>query len=109
MTTTRPTAAEDEYFRQQEADRRRDDAWDNLQANSRQDRAARERAKEAALRPCPACKLPLGKRTLRGVEVDACSSCHGVWLDAGELERLTQPTAGLLARLAAKWRGGLAQ
>ena len=27
-----------------------------------------------------------------GVSIDVCDNCHGVWLDAGELDRLTHKT-----------------
>lgn len=39
---------------------------------------------------CPACRGPMDRRNYRrvsGVLVDACPA-HGVWLDAGELERI---------------------
>ena len=41
MTTNRAHAAEDEYFRKQEAERRQDDAW-KLQRNARAERAEHE-------------------------------------------------------------------
>ena len=37
---------------------------------------------------CPVCKEPLVVLELEQVEVDYCTSCDGVWLDAGELELL---------------------
>lgn len=39
---------------------------------------------------CPTDKSVLARRDLSGVEVDACLSCGGVWLDGGELERLQE-------------------
>ena len=37
---------------------------------------------------CPICGTPMQKRVVNdGVELDFCD-WHGVWLDAGELERL---------------------
>ena len=36
---------------------------------------------------CPRCGKPLAHETYEGVAVDVCLSC-GVWLDAGELERI---------------------
>ena len=47
---------------------------------------------------CPVCGIAMQKRIVRdGIEIDFCD-WHGVWLDAGELERLhamqgTVPTA----------------
>lgn len=39
---------------------------------------------------CPVCKDSVLKMTeKKGVEIDCCPSCRGVWLDWGELTRLT--------------------
>ncbi len=37
---------------------------------------------------CPACNDPMLVLEYEEVEVDYCVSCHGLWLDAGELELL---------------------
>ena len=39
---------------------------------------------------CPVCKDPMIVLELEQVEVDYCTSCAGVWLDAGELELLLE-------------------
>ena len=36
---------------------------------------------------CPGCKAPMAPRPYRGVEIDQCSACRGVWFDTGELAR----------------------
>src|SRR5689334_4834511 len=36
--------------------------------------------------PCPACDGTLTEVLLGNVHVDYCSSCHGIFLDRGELE-----------------------
>jgi Zn-finger nucleic acid-binding protein len=43
---------------------------------------------------CPECREPLIVVELEGAEVDHCLTCHGTWLDAGELELLME-RAGL--------------
>lgn len=35
---------------------------------------------------CPACKETLVILELHGIEIDYCTQCFGIWLDAGELE-----------------------
>ena len=38
---------------------------------------------------CPVCKTPdllLSER--EGIEIDYCSTCRGIWLDRGELDKL---------------------
>lgn len=37
---------------------------------------------------CPACKEILFTVEYEEVELDYCGACHGVWLDAGELDLL---------------------
>ena len=37
---------------------------------------------------CANCKNPMITAELENVEIDFCSGCGGVWLDAGELESL---------------------
>lgn len=46
---------------------------------------------------CPRCETTiLDERDRDGIVVDVCSSCRGIWLDRGELEKLiTQATQDL--------------
>jgi Zn-finger nucleic acid-binding protein len=37
---------------------------------------------------CPVCKNAMITMELAGVEIDYCTGCGGVWLDAGEMETL---------------------
>ena len=39
---------------------------------------------------CPRCSSPLHPRVKKGVEIDYCNSCGGIWLDAGELDKIVQ-------------------
>ena len=75
----RKKSLEEEYFRRQEQE-----AIEKLRA----EREA-EAARAAALK-CPRCDGILSEMSYEDVLVDRCGSCHGVWLDAGELERLTE-------------------
>jgi len=42
----------------------------------------------------PASGQPMIVFKYRGVEIDYCASSHSVWLDAGELEKILQKSAG---------------
>lgn len=42
---------------------------------------------------CPVCDARLREVTRRGVEVDICPECKGVWLERGELEKLVELAA----------------
>lgn len=37
---------------------------------------------------CPYCDVPMKAINRRGVEIDVCPECKGVWLDRGELDKL---------------------
>jgi hypothetical protein len=39
---------------------------------------------------CPACKSAMIVLELAEVEIDYCTDCGGIWLDAGELELLLE-------------------
>lgn len=38
---------------------------------------------------CPKCQIPMREREQDGLIIDICPQCRGVWLDAGELEKLS--------------------
>jgi len=89
-----------------EDDRSREDDW--FRENERQllevarvarekrerERAEREKAEERQrLRDlhfmrCPKCGHGMSEEDVGGVRIDRCSSCEGVFLDAGELDQL---------------------
>ncbi len=49
------------------------------------------RSSEAvAVMPCPICKTGLTMSDRQGVEIDFCSTCRGVWLDRGELDKIIE-------------------
>lgn len=37
---------------------------------------------------CPLCEVSMKEVERRGVLIDVCPECKGVWLDKGELEKL---------------------
>jgi len=64
---------------------------------------------------CPKCESPeLAAATVRGIEVDRCPQCHGIWFDPKELATLMassvadlEPLADGKANPAANARTGL--
>ena len=47
-----------------------------------------QRVKQLHFMKCPKCGHDLAESDLEGVNVDQCSFCEGVFLDAGELDSL---------------------
>ena len=43
---------------------------------------------------CPRCGGSLKEGKFEDVSIDTCEKCAGVWLDAGELQQLTQREKG---------------
>lgn len=41
-------------------------------------------------RPCPRCGHTLQSQLVKGVRLDMCSDCQGLWLDQGELNQLLE-------------------
>jgi Zn-finger nucleic acid-binding protein len=39
---------------------------------------------------CPHCEAVLSITERKGVEIDYCPKCRGVWLDAGELDKILE-------------------
>ncbi len=37
---------------------------------------------------CPKCDKELNEKMYRGIQVDSCSTCEGMWLDCEELDEL---------------------
>ena len=47
---------------------------------------------------CPGCGGLMDLDKVADVEVDHCTSCHGVWLDAGEMDRIAARGEDALAQ-----------
>ena len=92
----KPSDKEDEYFARLEAERRRKVA-EERQARTLQEERERERALH--FMKCPKCGMPLEEIAFGDVHVDKCFNCEGVWLDNGELDRITSKDPGFMGRL----------
>jgi hypothetical protein len=74
-------AREDQYFA--ERDRK---LVDRLRQEKSRERE--EEHRQVARMRCPKCGESLVGRKLRGVTVEECPSCFGLWLDKGELDEI---------------------
>ena len=92
----KPSEKEQEYFAKLEIQRR-------LHAQAQQAQALAEdekkRLRDLHFLHCPKCGTKLAEAGMEGVTVDICPACHGVWLDEGELEKLTTGPKSLFASL----------
>ncbi len=79
----RGKALENEYFRQQEQE---------LIAKMKTKLTGE--AKNASHRDCPKCDGKLVETDYENIKMDVCNTCHGVWLDAGELAQVLHKDEG---------------
>ena len=89
----KPSEKEEEYFFRLEFERRKKIEEEKLALLSEQEKL---RLKELHHMHCPKCGHNLIEINYVDILVDKCSNCNGVWLDAGELEQISQLGQGKL-------------
>lgn len=77
----RRRALEEEYIR-----RRDRESLTRLREALREE--AHARGLGGSTMDCPRCDGTLKTETFDDVQIDRCDTCHGIWLDAGELEEI---------------------
>jgi len=81
----KPSSTEDEYFAREEIEKMRKLA---IQQKAELEAKELEALKQLHYMKCPKCGFDLHTITRGKLELDTCFHCHGIWLDAGEMERL---------------------
>jgi len=87
---------EEEYFVKLELERRRKAEEEKQKRHAEEEK---KKLKELHHMRCPKCGMELFEIDYKGVKIDNCSNCSGIWLDAGELEiiaKLEKRTVGKL-------------
>jgi len=84
----KPTQSEEEYFVREDAEKKRKIA---LQLKKETQTNEQQRLRDLHWMRCPKCGMQMQEVKLRGVDVDVCFACNGVFLDKGELEHLQKP------------------
>jgi hypothetical protein len=81
----KPSSTEEEFFAREEIEKKR-----KLALQQAEEMAAKRREELMQLHhmKCPKCGMDLQTLTKGKVEIDTCFNCHGVWLDAGELDQI---------------------
>ena len=94
--TTKPSHTEEEYFTRVEAEKKKKLSEDKLKKLSEEERQG---LKKMHWMHCPKCGMDLHPIPYKGVTIDKCFSCHGVYLDDGELEKIAGEGGGFLTGL----------
>ncbi len=92
----KPTESEEEYFARIEFEKRK-----KLEVEKQAQFLEEEKGnlKKLHYMHCPKCGMQLIEIDYKKIAVDKCSSCEGVWLDAGELEAVSEMDKGALDKL----------
>jgi uncharacterized protein (DUF983 family) len=85
MSSDKPTKTEDEYFAREDAEKTK-----RLREKLKQEilEEQKQPIKDICYKRCPKCGGELNEVLFRGLKIDRCAACNGVWLDSGELEKL---------------------
>lgn len=92
----KPSEREEEFIARQEYERLKkieEDKHRNLAAEEK------KKLKELHHMKCPKCGMELVTINYKGIEIDKCSECEGVWLDSGELEAVSKLETSSVSKL----------
>jgi hypothetical protein len=83
----RPSEKEEEYFARMEYETRKKLEEEKHKVLAEEEK---KRLKELHFMRCPKCGMELIEIDYKGINIDKCSECEGIWLDAGELEAVSK-------------------
>jgi hypothetical protein len=87
-TPGKGSSTEEEYFAREDAEKKRRIA---LQVKKETEEAEKKRLRDLHFMRCPKCGMQMQEVHMRGVDVDVCFACNGIFLDKGELEHIEKP------------------
>jgi hypothetical protein len=79
----KPSAKEEEYFARMEFEKRKKAEEEKQRKMAKEDK---EKLKKLHYMKCPRCGMELIEIDYKGILIDKCSACEGIWFDAGEFE-----------------------
>lgn len=59
----------------------------------------KNKLKELHYMRCPKCGMEMIEIDYKGIKIDECSECEGIWLDAGELKAVSKLEKGSMDKL----------
>lgn len=80
-----PSNREEEYFARKEFERKAKVEEENRQKMQEEEKT---RLKELHNMRCPKDGMPLIEIDFKGIKIDECSHCKGIWLDNKELDQI---------------------
>ena len=92
----KPSEKEEEYFARMEFERKKKAEGEKQKKIAE---VEKKKLKELHYMKCPKCGMELIEIDYKGIKVDKCSECEGIWLDAGELEAISKVEKKVLDKL----------
>jgi uncharacterized protein len=92
----KPTEHEDEYFARIEQELKKKI---KEQKNKWTSDEERDKLRNLHFMKCPKCGIDLIEIDFRGMKIDECSACRGIWLDAVEFDAMVKMDKPVLERL----------
>jgi uncharacterized protein len=83
----RKKAQEDEYFVKKERELL-------AKLKAKEEAETKESLQKSYHMRCPKCGEPLKARSFQKIEIDQCTGCNGIWLDAGEIDQVAGKEEG---------------
>ena len=97
----KPTEQEEEYFTRIEQEMKKQrEALKKKQASKEET----EKLRELHFMKCPKCGMDLIEIDFKGMKIDECSACRGMWLDSGEFDAMAGIEKPILERLFSVFR-----
>ncbi len=98
----KPTEKEEEYFARIEMEKRKKAEGERAKLL---EASEKKRLSNLHYMHCPKCGMTLQEIEYKGVRIDKCFQCDGIWLDTGELQmlsKLEQPSMNKVFKLFGK-------
>ena len=83
----KPSEQEEEYFARMEFERKKKVEEEKHKKLGDEEK---RKLKDLHYMRCPKCGMELIEIDYKGIKIDECSECEGIWLDAGELETVSK-------------------
>ena len=92
-STVKPSHEEEEYFARQEIEKRKDLA-EKVKAQMQAEDL--EKLKQLHYNHCARCGFEMHPVIFKGVTIDKCPHCGGIFMDAGEVEQIIGKESGFI-------------
>jgi hypothetical protein len=83
----KPSEKEEEFFVRMEFEKKKKIEEEKHKRLAEEEK---KRLKKLHYMQCPKCGMELIEIDYKGIKIDECSECEGIWLDAGELETVAK-------------------